>query len=87
MGLIIEIPQFTGKLEIPLNTPHFHIGKQELKNAIVVIPKDEKAFEPISSVRKDNAGIITRNNSSYILQITNIQLKIEEALMEPILVL
>jgi Zn-dependent protease len=76
MGLIIEIPQFTGKLEVPLNTPQFHVGKQEFKDSLAVLPKDDKAFEPISSVRKDNAGNITKEQ--FIIRYQNGQYTIED---------
>lgn len=75
MGAILEIPQFVGKIEIPSTQTEMHIGKQEIKNAVTVIPKDGKAFDQISSVRKDAQGqifkeqfIIYYKNGQYLIE-------------------
>jgi hypothetical protein len=76
MGAIFEIPQFAGKLIIPPSLSEFHIGKQDIRDAITIMPKDEHSFDPISSVRKDAQGTVLKEQ--FIIRYTKGSYTIED---------
>jgi Zn-dependent protease len=69
MGALLEIPQFAGTIIIPSTVIDFHIGKQEIRESISIPLKDDKVFDPISSVRKDARGDIIKQH--FIIHKTN----------------
>lgn len=75
----LEIPKIAGKIEIPYNQKVIYIGKREIKDCVVNPLSDPKAFDSISSVRKDkDTGavikqqfIITKDRDKYFIEDPN----------------